>query len=180
MKANVGSADRIIRIILGVVIFVVGYSIGEQVSRSDASDTQQIPTINEYKPFKTESYPILLEVSEHGTSLTFVFRDQESKEIIDTLNVSNINISAPTYQIVHASTHDWLVVTRIEGSGTGYIKYVDDWYTLNDSYTPILALSYESTKHLVLLGDQYNTHVNTRIMELDRSLKIERTTKNCI
>ncbi len=172
--------SQITAIILGVVIFAVGYNIGEQVQRPDVPNEPEIIVTNEYELFKTESSHVLIETSEFLTQLTIVFRTQDSKKIINTLQVSNVNIAAPTYRIEHGPTHDWFVVTRIDQSGTGYISYYDDWYTLNDSYTPTLALSYESTERIVPLGEQYNTYVSTRIIELADSLKVEKTTKNCV
>lgn len=177
---KVTSYSQITAIILGVVIFAVGYNIGEQVPRPDVPNLTETLVTNEYELFKTESSHILIETSEFLTQLTFVFRAQDSKKIITTLHVSNVNIAAPTYRIEHGPTHDWLVVTRIDQSGTGYISYYDDWYMLNDSYVPTLALSYESTERIVPLGEKENTYVNTRIKELGASLKVEKTTKNCI
>ena len=79
-----------------------------------------------------------------GLGLEFVFTDNQNN-IINTLSVENTNISSPSYRIVKGNKHDWLVVTTIGESGTGYIKYIDSWYLVTGWYGDIQkVLSYDS------------------------------------
>jgi hypothetical protein len=67
-----------------------------------------------------------------GLGVLFVFTLNDT--IIDSLLVQNPNIGPPAYKVIKGSTKDYLVVTTIEESGTGYIKEVDSWYRVNEYF----------------------------------------------
>ena len=88
----------------------------------------------------------------NGLGVLFVFTVNDT--VIDSLLVQNPNIGPPTYRIIKGSTKDYLVVTTTEESGTGYIKEVDTWYSVNQYFhtTKKVGLSY--TSKLGFYGDE--------------------------
>lgn len=91
----------------------------------------------------------------NGLGILFVFTLNDT--IIDSLLVQNPNISPPVYRVIKGPTKDYLVVTTIEESGTGYIKEVDSWYRVNQYFhtTNKAVLSY--TSKLGFYGDKKET-----------------------
>lgn len=97
--------------------------------------------------------------------------------------MQNPNIGPPSYKVIKGSTKDFLVVTTIEESGTGYIKEVDSWYRANQYFhtTNKAALSY--TSKLGFYGDEKETeetlakYIPSTLTE--NSVDIEFTKKKC-
>jgi len=116
-----------------------------------------------------------------GLGIEFVFTDNQNY-IINTLSVENTNISGPSYRIVKGNKHDWLVVTTIGESGTGYIKYVDSWYLVTGWYGEIQkVLSYDSKISETDMFNTYNKEVTSDLISgsSDDVLDIKLTTKIC-
>ena len=169
--------SQITAVILGIAIFYVGFYIG--------SAHKIAPTAID-EPFETarlgfEGQEVRILTNEVGTTRNFVFQDIKTSEVISTLTVVNINIEAPSYKIVKGSARDWLVVTRIEGSGTGYIKRVDDWYILANGVKQVL--SYISQMTLApLLANEKNEYFSTETPEIsldDSMVGIKVTERVC-
>ena len=116
------------------------------------------------------------------TTRTFRFSDKETYLEIATLSVMNPRYDAPEYTVIIGSTHDWLKVTRIVGSGTSYIEYVDDWYYF-DGVSMKKVLSYVSRRELVPnLNDQMNEYIYTRVEDVSPEntiIRIEITERKC-
>lgn len=116
-----------------------------------------------------------------GLGIEFIFTDNQNN-IINTLSVENTNISGPSYRIEKGNKHDWLVVTIIEESGTGYIKYKDSWYLVTGWSGGIQkVLSYDSKIFETDISNTYSKEVFSSIMSngSDDFLSIEFTTKIC-
>jgi len=76
--------------------------------------------------------------------IIFLFLDTKTNGVINTLSVENYNIGPPTFHIIKGNKHDWLVTTKIAGDGTGYIRYIDDWYVMESLGNIKKVLSYPS------------------------------------
>lgn len=116
-----------------------------------------------------------------GQGIELVFTDDQNN-IINTLSVENTNISGPSYRIVKGNKHDWLVVTTIGESGTGYIKYIDSWYLVTGWYGGIQkVLSYDSKISVTDMLNTYSKEVNSEVISgsSDNVLDIKFTTKIC-
>lgn len=117
----------------------------------------------------------------NGLGILFVFTLNDT--VIDSLLVQNLNIGSPTYRVIKGLTKDYLVVTTIEESGTGYIKEVDSWYSVNQYFhtTNKAVLSY--TSKLGFYGDEKETeetlanYIPSTLTE--NSVDIEFTKKKC-
>src|SRR5262249_7629982 len=82
-----------------------------------------------------------------GLAAVFLFVDGDG-HIVNMLLAGNDNIEGPRYKIVKGNTHDWLVVSTIDLSGTGLIEWVDNWYLPGDSLgAPQSLFSYLSGGH---------------------------------
>lgn len=116
-----------------------------------------------------------------GLGIEFIFTDMQNN-IINTLSVENTNISGPSYRIVRGNKQDWLVVTTIGESGTGYIKYVDTWYLVMGWSGGIQkVLSYDSKISETNMFNTYNKEVNSEVISgsSENVLDIKFTTKIC-
>lgn len=116
-----------------------------------------------------------------GLGIEFVFTDIQNN-IINTLSVENSNIGGPSYKIVRGNKHDWLVVTTIIESGTGYIKYIDSWYLVANWYGGIQkVLSYDSKTSEIDMFNIYNKETTSEVMSSssDDVLDIKFTKKIC-
>ena len=91
----------------------------------------------------------------NGLGVLFVFTLNDT--VIDSLLIQNLNIGPPSYKVIKGSTKDYLVVTTIEESGTGYIKEIESWYRVNQYFhtTNKAVLSY--TSKLGFYGDEKET-----------------------
>lgn len=99
----------------------------------------------------------------------FIFQNYNDS-ITTTLSVENPNIESPRFRIVKGNTRDWLVVTTIENSGTGYMKHIDTWYIANSYYQANLAvLSYPANGIISGLTDQLDQNLTTNIRKIDES-----------
>lgn len=79
----------------------------------------------------------------------FLFQYDDGS-IAKSLFVENPNIESPSFKIVKGQGRDWLVVTTVENSGTGYLKRIDTWYIANSYYQGNPAiLSYPSYSHSI-------------------------------
>jgi len=117
----------------------------------------------------------------NGLGVLFVFTLNDT--VIDSLLIQNPNIGPPSYKVIKGSTKDYLVVTTIEESGTGYIKEVDSWYRVNQYFhtTNKAVLSY--TSKLGFYGDEKvfeETLANYILNTLnENSVDVEFVTKKC-
>lgn len=111
----------------------------------------------------------------------FLFQN-DSNLITATLSVENLNIEGPKFRIVKGHNRDWLVVTTIESSGTGYMKHIDTWYVANPYYQGNLAvLSYPSDS-LTTDGSGMSTEkltTNTKIADDDNVIDVESVLEDC-
>lgn len=115
-----------------------------------------------------------------GLGTIFLFLDKHN-DIINTLSVENYNLSGPTYEIIKGVNRDWLAVTTIPESGTGYIKYKDTWYMTTGYFGETQkVLSYDSK----VMEDNTNTNkevvANVITGNTDDILDIKYTTKLCV
>jgi len=102
--------------------------------------------------------------------------------ISDSLTIGNVNRETPSYRIVKGDKHDWLVATRISGSGTGFTYHEDDWYVIDSKGEVKEVLSYPSS------GNEVNGPSDTYIWSVkvlnedkldDSSVDIKRTQQKC-
>lgn len=117
----------------------------------------------------------------YGLGIEFVFTDSQNN-IINTLSAENTNISGPSYRIVKGNKHDWLVVTTISESGTGYINYIDSWYLVTGWYGGIQkVLSYDSKTSETDTSNIYNKKMTSEAISSssDDVMDIKFTTKVC-
>lgn len=91
--------------------------------------------------------------STNSTVRNFIFLNNKTGDIISTLSLANMNIEAPYYRIINGDWRDWFVVSTIAGSGTGFLRHLDDWYALDNSGQIKKVLSYLSDGHEVPLVD---------------------------
>ncbi len=102
--------------------------------------------------------------------------------IATTLSVENPNIESPSFRIVKGATRDWLVVTTIANSGTGYLKHVDTWYIANYYFQGNLAvLSYPSDGHITEWTGISNQELvtNARVSTDDKAVDIDFILETC-
>jgi hypothetical protein len=117
----------------------------------------------------------------NGLGVLFVFTLNDT--VIDSLLIQNPNISPPSYKIIKGSTKDYLVVTTIEESGTGYIKEVDSWYSVNQYFHNEKKALLSYTSKLGFYGDEKETeetlanYIPSTLTE--NSVDIEFTKKKC-
>jgi len=102
--------------------------------------------------------------------------------IAATLSVENPNIESTSFRIAKGQTRDWLVVTTIESSGTGYMKHIDTWYTANPYFQGgLTVLSYPSDGNITgwtgILNQKLTT--NPHINADDKAIDIEFTLETC-
>ncbi len=117
----------------------------------------------------------------NGLGVLFVFTLDDT--VVDSLLVQNLNIGPPSYRVIKGPTKDYLVVTTIEESGTGYIKEVDSWYRVNQYFhtTNKAVLSY--TSKLGFYGDENKAeetlanYIPSTLTE--NSVDVEFVTKKC-
>ncbi len=122
----------------------------------------------------------------YSTNRNFVFLDVKygTGGVASTLSVENGWGGPPSYRIVKGSTHDWLVVTRIESGGTGFRTHSDEWYILGWSYEAKEVLSYQSDGNMVPDDeDDKNKYWRTEVMNAsypdDSAVDIKVTEKIC-
>lgn len=116
-----------------------------------------------------------------GLGVLFVFTLNDT--VIDSLLVQNTNIGPPSYKVIKGSTKDYLVVTTIEESGTGYIKEVDSWYRVNQYFHNENKAILSYTSKLGFYGDEKETeetlanYIPSTLT--DSSVDVEFVTKKC-
>lgn len=116
-----------------------------------------------------------------GLGVLFVFTLNDT--VIDSFLVQNPNIGPPTYRIIKGSTKDYLVVTTIEESWTGYIKEIDSWYNVNQYFHNEKKALLPYASKLGFYGDEKETeetlanYIPSTITE--NSVEVEFTKKNC-
>ncbi|MSR88023.1 MAG: hypothetical protein EXS69_02610 [Candidatus Zambryskibacteria bacterium] len=122
----------------------------------------------------------------YSTNRNFIFLDEkyQTSGVAGTLSVGNGWGGPPSYRIVKGNTHDWLVVTRIESGGTGFISHSDEWYILGWSYEAKKVLSYQSDGNMVPnYKDGKNKYWKTDILNEnypdDSAVDIKVTEKTC-
>lgn len=122
----------------------------------------------------------------YSTNRNFVFLDEKYKTggVAGTLSVENGWGGPSDYRVVKGNTHDWLVVTRIESGGTGFISHSDEWYILGWSYEAKKVLSYQSDGNMVPnYKDGKNKYWKTDILNEnypdDSAVDIKVTEKIC-
>ncbi len=111
----------------------------------------------------------------------FLFSNHDGS-IATTLSIENPNIESPNFRIVKGHARDWLVVTTIENSGTGYMRHVDTWYVANSYYQGNLAvLSYPSDGYITGWVDVPNQKLtaNADISADDGVVNIEFILETC-
>ena len=117
----------------------------------------------------------------NGLGVLFVFTLND--RVIDSLLIQNPNIGQPTYRVIKGSTKDYLVVTTIEESGTGYIKEVDSWYRVNQYFHTTNKVLLTYTSKLGFYGDEKETeetlanYIPSTLTE--NSVDVEFTKKKC-
>ena len=117
----------------------------------------------------------------NGLGVLFVFTLNDT--VIDSLLIQNPNIGPPSYKVIKGSTKDYLVVTTIEESGTGYIKEVDSWYRVNQYFHNENKAVLSYTSKLGFYGDENETeetlakYVPSTLTE--NSVDVEFTKKKC-
>ena len=117
----------------------------------------------------------------NGLGVLFVFTVNDV--VVDSLLVQNPNIGPPNYRVIKGSTKDYLVVTTIEESGTGYIKEVDSWYQVNQYFYNENKALFSYTSKLGFYGDEKETeetlanYIPSTLNE--NSVDVEFITKKC-
>ncbi|MEK7629360.1 MAG: hypothetical protein AAB394_02440 [Patescibacteria group bacterium] len=111
--------------------------------------------------------------------IIFLFLDSKTGGIINTLSVENYNIGPPKFRIAKGNKHDWFVVTRIDSSGTGYIRYIDDWYVMEIFGNIKKVLSYPSDGSSTYSGS-FATYVENENYPNDSAIDIKFVVKNCV
>jgi hypothetical protein len=117
----------------------------------------------------------------NGLGILFVFTLNGT--VIDSLLIQNPNIGPPSYKVIKGPTKDYLVVTTIEESGTGYIKEVDSWYRVNEYFHNENKALFSYTSKLGFYGDEKGAeetlakYIPSTLT--DSSVDIEFTKKNC-
>jgi hypothetical protein len=85
----------------------------------------------------------------YATTRNFILLDTKTGATANTFSIYNMFIEPPAYRIVKGHTHDWLVVTRIDEKGTGYMSHLDQWYILEPSGQMKLVFYYPSDGYQV-------------------------------
>ena len=130
--------SQVTAILLAVLILYVGFWIGS--TKTDNHDGVQITgTYSEVARLDSDSHVVKIVTGTILNTRNIVFQSASTDQIIDVLSITNDTGGPPDYRIVRGNNQDWVVVTKIEESGTGYIKYVDDWYTLKGGVKKILS-----------------------------------------
>ena len=122
----------------------------------------------------------------YSTNRNFVFLDVKygTGAVVGTLSVSNGWGDSPSYRIVNGHTHDWLVVTRYESGGTGFLTYSDEWYILGWSFDTKKVWSYSSQGNEVLgIDGVKNRYWSTNIINVgyadDSAVDVKLIEKSC-
>lgn len=159
--------------------FYVGWDMRQPATilGIDKSETARLRIDGEEVKILTNAY---------STNRNLIFLDvkYDTGEVVGTLSVENGWGDPPSYRIVKGHTHDWLVVTRYESGGTGFLTYSDEWYILGWSYEAKKVLSYSSKGNEVLAIDGVkNRYWSTEIMNGeyldDSAVDIKLTEKSC-
>ncbi len=164
--------------ILSAGLFYAGWYTHQPVAglNLEGSETARLKIDGEELKILTDTY---------STNRNFVFLDVKygTDGVVGTLSVENGWGGPPTYRIVKGKTHDWLVVTRIESGGTGFISHSDEWYILGWSYEAKKVLSYKSDANVVPDTDGKNKYWRTDILNEnypdDSAVDIKVTEKIC-
>ncbi len=179
MKATKNKVIYIsILVLSSIVFFCLGWFLSQSIPAFGLMAGSKVETakLNKDLPdFK-------IYTNTYSTSTNFVFSDEKGK-VATTLSVSNENIESPSYRIIKGHTHDWLVITKIESSGTGFMNRIDDWYTILQDGTIKMVLSYPSNGSRVSGGDGQNEYWETNILNDsyndDLAVDIKLTDKIC-
>jgi len=168
--------------ILFYLIILIVCCVGFYILGNYIKDKIPLELYDTARLMEDDSYvKILTGDMKGGLGIEFIFIDSQNN-IINTLSVENTNIEGPSYRIVKGNKHDWLVVTTIGESGTGYIKYVDSWYLVTGWYGEIQkVLSYDSKISETDMFNTYNKEVTSDVINgsSDDVLDIKFATKIC-
>jgi hypothetical protein len=168
-----------------LIISIVSLYLGlAHVDITDVADIPKFEIIDEAR-LSSNGGSVNLFVADTKGQLGKIFLfSNNNGSISTTLSVENPNVESPSFRVVKGQARDWLVVTTIENSGTGYLKHIDTWYVANSYYQANLAvLSYPSGGHITGWSDQPNQNLTTNIRSIndeDKKIEVEFILEICV
>lgn len=128
-----------------------------------------------------EKVKLLVIDTKGGLGKVFLFQNNDDS-IATSLFTENPNIESPSFRIVKGQDRDWLVVTTIGNSGTGYLKHIDTWYVANPYYQGNPAIfSYPSDSHTYDIDGTLKQKLTTEasISADDKAIEIKFILETC-
>ena len=169
-------------VLLVILIFCAGFYVGSVKSGNNDGD-KTTGAYSEAARLGTDSSKVKILTGTILNTRNIVFQNELNDKIIDVLSIANDTVGPPDYRIVRGNNQDWVVVTKIEESGTGYIKYTDDWYTLNGGLKKILSYPAKETLSPYPFSEsKSNVYLETKVAGIypdDTLITIESSQKTC-
>ena len=191
MKIDKIIYSSIVLVTLAIILIVIGFNYGDVVfqrhdnnvdSANKISNSTAIVKIekSETARLRIDGSIIKILASTYLNTTNFIFLDEVGRTI-STLSISNINIEAPFYNVVKGQTHDWLVVTRVEGAGNGRLSGAAGSYTFGESGNMKMVLSYLSRGHNAQYEktEYLKTNIINESYPDDSAVDIKFTLKDC-